>query len=96
VKEIQLPLVWKDFASGLHQDFDILYPDLDSYADEFLASINYAQRIELQEFLLHAIGSDLPGGMLKKYFRNSGANFVPRKPKEALTKLLNRIKKGDS
>ena len=94
MKEIQPPTVWKDFSLGLHQDFYILYSDLESYVDEFYASINQSQKLQLQDFLMHAVSDDLPGGMLKKYFRSSGANFIPRKPKKVLMEMLNKLDEG--
>lgn len=90
---VKEPEVWKKLGGYLHQDYMLMYPDFWSGISEFSASLNCNERDELITYLTLLTTVELPGGELKKRWRNSGAQIVLRrgKPKEFFLQLLEKV-----
>ena len=92
MRNIDPPQIWNDFAMGLHQDFDILYPDIKSYLKDFCKQLTLQEKSELKSFLVAAKSQGLSGGRHKRLYRKYGAQFIPKKPEQLFSDLLMELK----
>jgi len=86
-----VPNSWSKFALGLHQDFEILESDIDTYTKSFCTSVSTPEKAELRMFLNQLLKIGISGGRHKRYFRDYGAAFVPQKPEELYEKMLSNL-----
>lgn len=88
MRDIEPPEVWSDFAMGLHQDFYIMYPDLNAYIKDFCQQLTIQKKSELKRFLIAAKSQGLSGGRHKNLYRKYGAQFIPKNPEELFSELI--------